>query len=95
MFFKQKKFLFCRCNIPFYNLSIKTQKMLLFLLMRCVKPVELSIGDVFVASHTMFAAVSGMIFFTTLFKYSLYIYVYVYNVKNIYIYVKRNIYYFS
>ncbi|KAL2714464.1 LOW QUALITY PROTEIN: hypothetical protein V1478_015649 [Vespula squamosa] len=43
------------CNIPFYNLSIRTQKLLLFLLTRSIKPIELSIGGVFVASHVVYA----------------------------------------
>nr|KAF7411004.1 hypothetical protein H0235_013611 [Vespula pensylvanica] len=60
-----------KCNIPFYNLSIKTQKMLLFLLMRCIKPVELSIGDVFVASHTVFAALIQKAFSVAMVYYSI------------------------
>ncbi|XP_043678138.1 uncharacterized protein LOC122633814 [Vespula pensylvanica] len=44
-----------KCNIPFYNLSIRTQKLLLFLLTRSIKPIELSIGGVFVASHVVYA----------------------------------------
>ncbi|KAF7388641.1 hypothetical protein HZH68_012583 [Vespula germanica] len=43
------------CNIPFYNLSIRTQKLLLFLLTRSIKPIELSIGGIFVASHVVYA----------------------------------------
>ncbi|KAI4484002.1 hypothetical protein M0804_007458, partial [Polistes exclamans] len=46
------------CNIPFYTLSIETQKLLLFLLTRSVHPCEISIGNIFVASHRVFAAVS-------------------------------------
>ncbi|XP_047360818.1 uncharacterized protein LOC124953453 isoform X2 [Vespa velutina] len=43
------------CKIPFYNLSIRVQKLLLFMLMRWSKPCVLSIGDVFVSSHKAFA----------------------------------------
>ncbi|XP_047361017.1 uncharacterized protein LOC124953536 [Vespa velutina] len=60
------------CNIPFYNLSIKTQKMLLFLLTRCIKPIEFSIGGIFIASHVVFAALVqkafsfAMVYYTVL-----------------------------
>ncbi|KAL2714434.1 LOW QUALITY PROTEIN: hypothetical protein V1478_015619 [Vespula squamosa] len=43
------------CQIPFYTLSIKTQKLLLLLLIRSMKPSEISIGGIFVASHEIFA----------------------------------------
>nr|XP_050860782.1 uncharacterized protein LOC127068541 [Vespula vulgaris] len=43
------------CQIPFYTLSIKTQKLLLLLLIRSIKPSEISIGGIFVASHEVFA----------------------------------------
>ncbi|KAL2714466.1 uncharacterized protein V1478_015651 [Vespula squamosa] len=47
------------CKIPYYMLSIKTQKLLLFMITRCGKPSMLSIGGMFVSSHEVFAGVSG------------------------------------
>nr|XP_050860752.1 uncharacterized protein LOC127068517 isoform X1 [Vespula vulgaris] len=46
------------CKIPFYMLSIKVQKLLLFMITRSGKPCMLSIGGIFVSSHEVFAAVS-------------------------------------
>ncbi|KAI4501297.1 hypothetical protein M0802_003670 [Mischocyttarus mexicanus] len=43
------------CQIPFYTLSLKTQKMLLFLIMRSIRPCNLSIKGVIVISHYLFA----------------------------------------
>ncbi|XP_043678160.1 uncharacterized protein LOC122633827 [Vespula pensylvanica] len=43
------------CQVPFYVLSLKTQKLLLFMIARCMRPCELSIGGIFVASHEIFA----------------------------------------
>ncbi|KAL2714432.1 uncharacterized protein V1478_015617 [Vespula squamosa] len=43
------------CQIPFYNLSMKSQKLLLFMIMRSMKPCMLSIGEMFVSSHKIFA----------------------------------------
>ncbi|KAL2714465.1 uncharacterized protein V1478_015650 [Vespula squamosa] len=51
-------------KIPFYNLSKKFQKLLLFILMRSRKPCVLSIGDMFVSSHESFAAFSTIRQFT-------------------------------
>ncbi|KAI4484005.1 hypothetical protein M0804_007461 [Polistes exclamans] len=45
-----------KCSIPFYNLTIKTQKLLLFVLTRSMKLSQLSIGDVFVATNEIFAS---------------------------------------
>nr|KAF7411040.1 hypothetical protein H0235_013647 [Vespula pensylvanica] len=45
------------CNIPFYNFSVQTQKLLLLLLIRSIKPTELSIGGMFVVSHEVFAGI--------------------------------------
>nr|KAF7411044.1 hypothetical protein H0235_013651 [Vespula pensylvanica] len=42
------------CNIPFYMLSINTQKLLLFMIARSEKPCVLSIGGMFVSSHEVF-----------------------------------------
>ncbi|KAF7386945.1 hypothetical protein HZH66_011397 [Vespula vulgaris] len=43
------------CKIPFYNLSIKSQKLLLFMIMRSTKPCMLSIGKMFISSHKVFS----------------------------------------
>ncbi|XP_035737959.1 uncharacterized protein LOC118448603 [Vespa mandarinia] len=43
------------CQVPFYVLSVKTQKLLLFAIMRSMKPCILSIGGMFVSSHEVFA----------------------------------------
>ncbi|XP_043678384.1 uncharacterized protein LOC122633953 [Vespula pensylvanica] len=51
------------CNIPFYNFSVQTQKLLLLLLIRSIKPTELSIGGMFVVSHEVFAGVSSILYF--------------------------------
>ncbi|KAL2727527.1 odorant receptor 46a-like isoform X1 [Vespula maculifrons] len=45
------------CQIPFYSLSLKTQKLLLFFIMRSMKSCDLSINGVFVISHYLFAAI--------------------------------------
>ncbi|KAF7386938.1 hypothetical protein HZH66_011390 [Vespula vulgaris] len=45
-------------QVPFYMLSINTQKLLLFTISRSMKPCEISIGGVFVASNEIF---SGLI----------------------------------
>ncbi|KAF7380598.1 hypothetical protein HZH68_016463 [Vespula germanica] len=44
------------CKVPFYALTIKTQKLLLFIITRSMKSAELSIGGLFVSSHEVFAA---------------------------------------
>ncbi|XP_047370025.1 uncharacterized protein LOC124957231 [Vespa velutina] len=43
------------CQIPFYLLSLKTQKMLLLLIMKSMMPCNLSIKRVIVLSHYLFA----------------------------------------
>ncbi|XP_035737961.1 uncharacterized protein LOC118448606 [Vespa mandarinia] len=43
------------CQIPFYLLPIKTQKILLFMIARSMKPCMLSIGGLFVSSHEVFS----------------------------------------
>ncbi|XP_047370024.1 uncharacterized protein LOC124957229 [Vespa velutina] len=45
------------CQIPFYLLSLKTQKMLLFLIMKSMMPCNLSIKRMIVLSHDLFATV--------------------------------------
>ncbi|XP_047361027.1 uncharacterized protein LOC124953545 [Vespa velutina] len=47
------------CNIPFYMLSINTQKLLLFMIVRSGKPCVLSIGDMFVSSHEVFIGIES------------------------------------
>ncbi|XP_043486240.1 uncharacterized protein LOC122513825 [Polistes fuscatus] len=42
-------------NVPFYTLSINTQKLLLFMIARSGKPCFLSIGNMFVSSHEVYA----------------------------------------
>ncbi|XP_043486400.1 uncharacterized protein LOC122513930 [Polistes fuscatus] len=44
------------CQVPFYILSKKSQKTLLFMIIRSCKPSILSIGGMFVSSHESFAA---------------------------------------
>ncbi|XP_043684204.1 uncharacterized protein LOC122636728 [Vespula pensylvanica] len=44
------------CKVPFYALTIKTQKLFLFIITRSMKSTELSIGGLFVSSHEVFAA---------------------------------------
>ncbi|XP_047361018.1 uncharacterized protein LOC124953537 [Vespa velutina] len=43
------------CHVPFYMIPIKIQKMMLFIIARSMRPCELSIGGIFVASHEIFA----------------------------------------
>ncbi|XP_043485891.1 uncharacterized protein LOC122513552 [Polistes fuscatus] len=43
------------CDVPFYTLSIHTQKLLLLIIARSGKPCFLSIGNMFVSSHQVFA----------------------------------------
>ncbi|XP_035737958.1 uncharacterized protein LOC118448602 [Vespa mandarinia] len=47
------------CKIPFYILSIRVQKLLLFMILRWSKPCMLSIGGMSVMSHQAFSGVSG------------------------------------
>ncbi|XP_047367472.1 uncharacterized protein LOC124956112 isoform X2 [Vespa velutina] len=44
------------CKVPFYALTVKTQKLFLFIVARSMKSAELSIGGLFVSSHEVFAA---------------------------------------
>ncbi|KAL2712103.1 uncharacterized protein V1478_018338 [Vespula squamosa] len=44
------------CKVPFYALTIETQKLFLFIITRSMKSAELSIGGLFVSSHEVFAA---------------------------------------
>ncbi|KAL2738169.1 LOW QUALITY PROTEIN: hypothetical protein V1477_011528 [Vespula maculifrons] len=46
------------CQIPFYVLSEKTQKLLLFVIARSMRPCQISTNDIFVVSHELFANVS-------------------------------------
>ncbi|KAL2727237.1 LOW QUALITY PROTEIN: odorant receptor 46a-like isoform X1 [Vespula squamosa] len=45
------------CQIPFYSLSLKTQKLLLLLVMKTMKPCYLSVKGVVVVSHYTFAKI--------------------------------------
>ncbi|XP_015189776.1 PREDICTED: uncharacterized protein LOC107073597, partial [Polistes dominula] len=51
------------CNVPFYTLSVKSQKLLLLMIARSRKPSFLSIGNMFVSSHEVFASLYKL--FTT------------------------------
>ncbi|XP_043678066.1 uncharacterized protein LOC122633785 [Vespula pensylvanica] len=42
------------CQVPFYMLSLETQKLLLFVIARSRKQCVLSIGGIFVSSHEVF-----------------------------------------
>ncbi|XP_035733482.1 uncharacterized protein LOC118446655 [Vespa mandarinia] len=44
------------CEIPFYSLSLKTQNLLLFLIMRSMRPCNLSVKGAIVVSNDHFAA---------------------------------------
>ncbi|XP_043678063.1 uncharacterized protein LOC122633783 [Vespula pensylvanica] len=43
------------CQIPFYVLSEKTQKLLLFVIARSMRPCQISTNGIFVVSHELFA----------------------------------------
>ncbi|KAL2734731.1 odorant receptor 46a-like isoform X1 [Vespula maculifrons] len=43
------------CQIPFYSLSLKTQKILLFLILKSMKSYNLSVKGIIVISHYLFA----------------------------------------
>nr|XP_050860758.1 uncharacterized protein LOC127068520 [Vespula vulgaris] len=58
------------CQVPFYALSIRTQKLLLFALTRSMKPSVLSIGGFFVSSHEVFAGIMQKAFSFSLMYYS-------------------------
>ncbi|KAL2734618.1 odorant receptor 46a-like isoform X1 [Vespula maculifrons] len=47
------------CQIPFYSISVKTQKMLLFLIMSSMRLCNLSVMGVKEISHDLFATVNG------------------------------------
>nr|KAF7411005.1 hypothetical protein H0235_013612 [Vespula pensylvanica] len=56
------------CQVPYYVLSVKTQKLLLFTIMRSMKPCILSIGGIFVSSHEVFAWITQKAFsFSTIY----------------------------
>ncbi|KAI4487801.1 hypothetical protein M0802_011816 [Mischocyttarus mexicanus] len=66
--------MFCngfRCQVPFYILSKKNQKLLLLITMRSIKPCELSIGGLFTASHEIFAGLMQKAFSFAMAYYSL------------------------
>ncbi|KAI4487805.1 hypothetical protein M0802_011820 [Mischocyttarus mexicanus] len=44
-------------QIPFYKLSVKSQKLLLLTITRSMKPSSLSIGGIFVSSNEIFASI--------------------------------------
>lgn len=46
------------CQVPFYTLSIRTQKILLILILQTTRPCNFSIRRIIVSSHELFAKVS-------------------------------------
>lgn len=48
-----------RCQVPFYILSRETQKLLLFMIQRSMKPSMLSVGGLYVSAHQVFAQVNS------------------------------------
>ncbi|XP_047370008.1 uncharacterized protein LOC124957215 [Vespa velutina] len=59
------------CQIPFYSLSLKTQNLLLFLIMRSMRPCSLSVRGAIVVSHDMFATIMRNSFSFAMVLYSL------------------------
>ncbi|XP_047370046.1 uncharacterized protein LOC124957244 [Vespa velutina] len=57
------------CQIPFYKLSLKTQKILLFMIMKSMTPCNLSVKGVIVLSHYLFGT-----FMKTSFSYAMIFY---------------------
>ncbi|XP_047370214.1 uncharacterized protein LOC124957316 [Vespa velutina] len=57
------------CQIPFYKLSLKTQKILLFMIMKSMMPCNLSVKGVIVLSHYLFGT-----FMKTSFSYAMIFY---------------------
>lgn len=47
-----------RCQVSFYTVSGKAQKLLLLIIARSMKPCHISIGGIFIASHEIFAKVN-------------------------------------
>nr|XP_050860761.1 uncharacterized protein LOC127068522 isoform X2 [Vespula vulgaris] len=47
------------CQIPFYMISIRTQKLLVFMILRSSKPCVLSFGSMFVSSHELFVGIEN------------------------------------
>ncbi|KAL2734625.1 uncharacterized protein V1477_013802, partial [Vespula maculifrons] len=52
---------FCSCQIPFYSLSLKTQKLLFLLIMNSMRKCSLSLMGAIVVSHDLFAKHYGLI----------------------------------
>nr|XP_050861011.1 uncharacterized protein LOC127068648 [Vespula vulgaris] len=50
------------CQVPFYTLSGKAQKLLLLIIARSMKPCHISIGGIFIASHEIFAKIIQKVF---------------------------------
>ncbi|XP_043678065.1 uncharacterized protein LOC122633784 [Vespula pensylvanica] len=50
------------CQVPFYMLSEKAQKLLLLIIARSMKPCHISIGGIFIASHEIFAKIIQKVF---------------------------------
>ncbi|XP_047361026.1 uncharacterized protein LOC124953544 [Vespa velutina] len=58
------------CQVPFYILSIKTQKMLLFVIKRSMKPSMLLIGGLYISAHQVFAQLMEKAFSFAMVYYS-------------------------
>ncbi|XP_047370009.1 uncharacterized protein LOC124957216 [Vespa velutina] len=59
------------CQIPFYSLSLKTQNLLLFLIMRSMRPCNLSVKGAIVVSNDLFATLMRKTFSFAMVFYSL------------------------
>ncbi|XP_047370011.1 uncharacterized protein LOC124957217 [Vespa velutina] len=59
------------CQIPFYSLSLETQNLLLFLIMRSMKPCNLSVKGAIVVSNDLFATIMRKSFSFAMVLYSL------------------------
>ncbi|KAL2730307.1 odorant receptor 46a-like isoform X1 [Vespula maculifrons] len=54
------------CQVPFYTLSVKTQKILLILILQTMRPCNFSIRRIIVASHELFAKIENYCLIRTL-----------------------------
>nr|XP_050860760.1 uncharacterized protein LOC127068522 isoform X1 [Vespula vulgaris] len=59
------------CQIPFYMISIRTQKLLVFMILRSSKPCVLSFGSMFVSSHELFVGIMHKAFSFAMAYYSI------------------------
>ncbi|KAF7388644.1 hypothetical protein HZH68_012586 [Vespula germanica] len=59
------------CQIPFYMISIRTQKLLVLMILRSSKPCVLSFGSMFVSSHELFVGIMHKAFSFAMAYYSI------------------------